>query len=344
MPTLVAVGVWALLSAWDLRFGVSVLIALAGGHLRGPRAAAARDRASGDDSGGRARRDRADREVSGVTITLYQLVAALTLVAVVIAFARGTLKPASSPMDLPVLLFLALVLTAIPAATDPKLAIVASASLVSSGIALFLTVWTVRDIDTAWLVLVVFVVVSAVLGVLAVIERQGIYALSGRFLELWRDGIRARVTFKDPNILGAFLVPASLLSMAWVVGETNPRRKLLMGACSLAATAGLFATLSRGALGGWLGGVVLVIALSRVSLKWKAGLAAAVGWAAAVRGAVRARARPGSRPRWSTWARMPRRCIACTWRGARCRCSPTTRWASARATIRSCSRCIATRS
>ena len=275
-PTLAAAGLLVVVAMWDLRLALSAIIAIGAAIFvvrtlqRPVLGLLVMIPAAALDVAGRV------AQVSGVTITVYQLLAALTIVAVLVAFARGDLKPASSPMDLPVLLFLALVLTAIPAATDPKLAIVAAASLVSSGIVLFLTVWTVRDIDTAWLVLVVFVVVSAVLGLLAVLEREHIFALRGAYFVVWRDGIRARVTFRDPNILGAFLAPASLLSMAWLVGERNRLHRVLMVACCVAATAGMFATLSRGAVGGWLIGVVLVVALSRMALRWKVGLAALV--------------------------------------------------------------------
>ncbi len=277
IPTLIAAGLLVLVALWDLQLAFSVLAAVVAAIFvvrtvqRPVLGLVVMIPAAALDVAGRVAR------VSGVTITIYQLVVLLTLVAVIVSFARGTLKPVGTPMDLPVLMFLALALTAIPAAGDQQLALVSAASLVSSGIALFLTVWVVRDIDEAWLVLLVFVLVSAVLGVLAVLERQHIFALRGVYFTVWQDGIRARVTFKDPNILGAFLAPASLLSMAWAVGEKDRLRRFVMiGAC-LAATVGMFATLSRGAVGGWLAGVLIVIATSKLALKWKAGIALAVG-------------------------------------------------------------------
>jgi O-antigen ligase len=279
IPTLVAAGVWVLIAMWDLRLAFSVLAAVAAAIFvvrtvqRPVLGLVVMIPAAALDVTGRV------AQVSGVIITLYQLVVLLTLVAVIAAFVRGSLKPVSSPMDLPVLAFLALALTAIPAAGNPQLAMVSAASLVSSGIALFLTVWVIRDIESAWLVLLVFALVAAVLGVLAVLEREHIFALRGVYFQVWQDGIRARVTFQDPNILGAFLVPASLLAMSWAVGERDRgRRWLMIGSC-VAATAGMFATLSRGAVGGWLVGVLVVIAFSTLSLRWKVGIVLAVGGA-----------------------------------------------------------------
>lgn len=277
LPALVAVGLWVVLALWDPRLAFLILATVAAAVYvvrtvqRPMLGLLVMIPAAALDVVGRL------AQVSGVMITLYQVCAVLTTVAVVVAFARGTLRPAGSPMDLPVLLFLGLVVTAIPAAADPRLALVTAASLVSSGLALFLTVWIVRDIEGAWFVLLVLSLVSAVLGLLAVLERENMFAVSGSYFELWRYGTRARVTFGDPNILGAFLAPASLFAMAWAIGERDRARRAVMAACCLAAAAGLFATLSRGAIGGWLIGVLLIVVLCRVSLRWKIGLLAILG-------------------------------------------------------------------
>ena len=96
-----------------------------------------------------------------------------------------------------------------------------------------------HTIRRAWVGAAVFASIAGILG----------YADIGGLGELFsRYGTRASGTFKDPNVLGPFLVPPAVMMIQnYLVGEQ--RRPLLSLALLVTILAGIFLSFSRGAWG-----------------------------------------------------------------------------------------------
>ncbi len=220
-------------------------------------------------------------EVAGAILTAYQ--AAVVLVAVVLAWRvlEGRTEWAPTRADVPVLLLLAFSAAAIPAATRPMTAAVSWVSLLSSVALLYLVVLAVDSADKGWLVLWSLLLITGVFGVLAIAERMGIWSIQP-FYEVWSYGIRARVTFKDPNIFGSFLAASLALTLPAALGTRGLVKRAVAASCVLAGLAGLAFTFSRGAWVGFAAGVLVVLLFSRVSPTIKIGVVVAIGVVATV--------------------------------------------------------------
>lgn len=218
-------------------------------------------------------------EVGGATITLYQLVVLFTVIVAMWVVAR--LRPEISVgwADLGIALFVAAALASMPSATEPRTALVASASLISSVLLVYLIKVLGRRPDDLRTALVGLLFVAALLGVFAVAERVGIFSLQGAYTT-WADGARARVTFKDPNILGGVLAAATVPGMLLVLSARTWLRRLVLLAAVGAAGAGMLATLSRGAWLGFMFGAVIAVAFAPIRTRFK--LALYAGGVAAV--------------------------------------------------------------
>jgi hypothetical protein len=91
---------------------------------------------------------------------------------------------------------------------------------------------------------------AAVLGYFNVAGLGGVFTLYGR----------ASGTFKDPNVLGPFLVPPIVFALQHIlIGRLGLARGLMVMSVPLAA---LFLTFSRGAWGNLAGSVLLMVALT----------------------------------------------------------------------------------
>lgn len=215
-------------------------------------------------------------DVAGVILTAYQ--AAVVIVAAVLIWRvlEGTTRWVATRADVPVLLLLAFSAAAIPAATAPTVAVVSWVSLLSSVALLYLVVLAVDSEDRGWLVLWSVLLIVGAFGVLAVAERLGIWSIQP-FFKVWSYGIRARVTFKDPNIFGSFLAGALALTLPVVLGTKGFLKRTVAVGCLLAGTAGLAFTFSRGAWVGFAAGLLVVLLFSRVSPALKIGIVVAVG-------------------------------------------------------------------
>jgi O-antigen ligase len=220
-------------------------------------------------------------QVAGVVITAYQ--AAVLLVAAVllwrVAERRSSIPP--TPADLPVLLFLSFCAAAIPAAVQSTTALVAFASLVSSVVLLYLVVIAIDTPAKGTLVVWSVLALVGLFGALAIAERLGIWSIQP-FFKVWSYGIRARVTFKDPNIFGSFLAGSLALVLPSVLELRRPMALVAALGCMLAGLAGLAFTFSRGAWVGFAVGALVALLFSRVSPALKIAVVVGVGVAAAV--------------------------------------------------------------
>lgn len=203
-------------------------------------------------------------EQGTVRFTVYQVMSAGVLVLLLLRL-RATRTPiVRTPLDIPVLVFLVAMGITIAWAGDRGLAVLQLARLVSSALLAFIVVQVVRDSRQARSIVVMTLGVAATLGLLAVIEWSGAFALRYPVLETLGYGIRARVTFHDPNIFGSLLVTAALFALALVLIMRDSREQVIASLGILLVTAGILVTYSRGSLGGLIIGALAVVALSQL--------------------------------------------------------------------------------
>lgn len=220
-------------------------------------------------------------QAAGVVITAYQ--AAVVLVGAVLVWRVLGRRSSfvSTPADLPVLLFLTFAAAAIPAAVQPATATVSFLSLASSVVLLYLVVVAIDTPAKGTLVVWSVLGIVGLFGVLAIAERLGIWSTQP-FFKVWSYGIRARVTFKDPNIFGSFLAGSLALVAPMVLEMKRGVMRLVAFGCVLAGLAGLAFTFSRGAWVAFAVGMLVVLLFSRVSPVAKIAALAALGIAAAI--------------------------------------------------------------
>jgi O-antigen ligase len=213
-------------------------------------------------------------EIAGIQFTLYQALAGFLFIIFVVRYRQGRLSLPRTPLDVPLLVFMALAATSIAVAPSILSSVVDWISLASS---IFLMYAVVVFADTeSKLSTVVWgaLAVSTVLAGFALLERVGIYSIRGDFLTTYERGIRPQVTFGDTNMYGtltyvalAFAVPLMLQTRDW--------RLRALGAIAVVFNVGaLWATHSRGA---WIAaGVVAVVILILVRVPWWVRVAAVV--------------------------------------------------------------------
>lgn len=207
-------------------------------------------------------------EVGPARFTVYQL---LALVLVVVAAwrlvrerahgTRGTLK---TPLTLPLAAFLGTAALSLAFATELGPAVVQLLSLTSSVVLVFVVAVLVRSPRAGALVAGGVLAVAAVFGMLAVLEWAGGFSVQPDVFFTPGYGVRARVTFLDPNILASFLMCAILLAAPLLAVAPMKRPLRIAGVCAaVAALVGLAATYSRGGLGGLVIGLVAIALLMR---------------------------------------------------------------------------------
>ncbi len=214
--------------------------------------------------------------VGGVPITLYQLTAAVVVAVVGWSVVTGRTRLRRTGADLPVILFLGAGVASLPSASDHLLGGVTLLSLASSVALLYLTVQLVDDERRFAVVVWGIAILAAVFGLLAVIERLGIFSIQP-FLKTWADGIRARATFKDPNVFASFLAFGAAFAVPLALAQRKMLGKLAGWTAAALATAGLAATLSRGAWIGFAAAMAVVLIASRASVWSKTVLASTAG-------------------------------------------------------------------
>lgn len=199
--------------------------------------------------------------VGPVTVTAYQAV----LVFAVLLAARTALAARSRPPALGIDGWLGLLVAAgaagLPGAVDRPQALVAWVSLCSSVAMVYLVRALLTTRERFAVTLIAFVALTAALGVLAIIERAGLFAVQ-EFYRTTADGIRARVFFKDPNILGGVLAAGAATGFGLALGERRAPRAGALWSCAALAAFGVVATLSRGALLGLACGLVAAVLIA----------------------------------------------------------------------------------
>jgi len=146
--------------------------------------------------------------IGGFKLTIYQAVLGLTLVATAWLVYKGHLKRRGTAVDLWIGLLVASAFAALVGAASLGAGIVAFVSLCSSLLLVYLVATLAPTSEQVRTVLAGLLLLGAALGALAVMERLGIYSIQPIF-STTADGIRARVTFDDPNLPGGVLAAAA---------------------------------------------------------------------------------------------------------------------------------------
>lgn len=199
----------------------------------------------------------------GASLTIYQAVFAAALVAFGWLILTGRERlPRATPSHLWLLLMLLLLLAgafaALPASQDLGAGVAAFLSLGSSVLLVLLVVGVCTTQSRLRTALVAFVLLTALFGVLAALERFQIFALQPYYKTVV-DGIRARTTFKDPNIFGGVLAAGAAVGIPLAAVERRRLHAAVLWGAIAASLIGVVMTLSRGALLGFLVGAAIAV-------------------------------------------------------------------------------------
>lgn len=182
-----------------------------------------------------------------------------------------------APVSVPVLVFLVTAVFSLAFATERLSGLVQLASLGSSMILALIVMVLVRSPRAGALAVGGLLPVAGVLGVFALLEWADVFALQHPVFYTPGYGIRARVTFGDPNIFASFLMAVLLLSVPVLLKARMNRIARSAGWIAAAfALLGLTTTFSRGGLGGLLVGLACIVLLVRASRKAKIAFVALV--------------------------------------------------------------------
>ena len=208
-------------------------------------------------------------------LTFYQALVAYIGLILVLRLVKGRSRFPATPIDLPVALFLGLVAASLFVARDIGVGMVGAVSLASSAFLAYAVV-TLGDTPRRLSVIVLgTLAVGGVIGVLGMIERAEIFAIVG-YLPIWGEGVRAKVTFADPNIMGSFQLAAAALAFPLVLIARDWRLKVAGLLVIFATVAGLLSTGSRGATVGFAIALLVVLAFSRIRFSAKVAVLLAV--------------------------------------------------------------------
>lgn len=198
--------------------------------------------------------------------TAYQLIALVMTLAAIWVLRRNRSPVPKTPLNIALLAFLGTAALSLVFATELAPAVVQLASLASSVVLVFVVAVLVRSPrQGAWVVFGVLAV-ATVMSVFAWLEWADVFAVQHPVFFTPGYGIRARVTFLDPNILASFLMTAVLLATPLLVSVPMKRGLRVLGFAAVAASlVGVAATYSRGGLGGVAIGLVTIALLVRVS-------------------------------------------------------------------------------
>lgn len=202
--------------------------------------------------------------------TAYQLLAFAVAVFVGWLLLTRRERLPKTPLNLPVVAFLGAATLSLAFAAEKSPGLVQLASLTSSVVLAAIVVVLVREPRQGTVAVFGVLAVAAAMSVLAVLEWADVFALQHPVFYTPGYGIRARVTFEDPNILASFLMTAILLAVPLLASGAVRRLPRALGWAGVAVTlVGLSTTYSRGGLGGLLVGVLCIVVLLRASVKAK---------------------------------------------------------------------------
>lgn len=203
-------------------------------------------------------------QVGGATLTVYQgAVAVFGLVTIArLAKRRASWRPTKA--DVPLLLLVAFAAAAIPAAVDPRESIVQFISLISSATLVYFVVLSVDTPEQLRTVVWGTLAIAGTLGFFAVLERLEIFSI-GPVLKLYGTGVRAKATFKDPNVFGSFLACALGLAMPLMLELKSWAGRIFAFSAAGLALMGLLVSFSRGALVAFLLAMLVTLLFSKAS-------------------------------------------------------------------------------
>ncbi len=92
--------------------------------------------------------------------------------------------------------------------------------------------------------------------------------------DLWQGGLRAKGPFKDPNVLGPFLVPPAIYCLA-SIARGGPRKLAIFGSLFLLFAFGILLSFSRGA---WINFVLSTTVFALLCFAFSPGLRARLQW------------------------------------------------------------------
>lgn len=226
-------------------------------------------------------------EIGPARFTVYQLLALVATLAAAWLLVTRRAGWRHTPLDWPLVAFLAASALSLAFATELAPAVVQLASLASSVVLVVLVALIVRDARHGTAVVGGVLAVAAVYGALALLEWGDIFAVQHPVFFTPGYGIRARVTFLDPNILASFLMCAILLAVPLLASMPMKRWLRVTGFAGAAlALGGLAATYSRGGLGGLVIGLVATAVLMRAPRRARIAFVAATVAAVVLAGAL----------------------------------------------------------
>lgn len=199
--------------------------------------------------------------VAGASLTVYQAVFTAALLAYLWLVVAGRERlPAATRAHVWLLILLLLLLAgafaALPASSDLGAGVAAFLALGSSVLLVFVVVGVCTTPSRLRAALVAFVLLAALFGLLAALERFQVFSFQPYYRTVV-DGIRARTTFKDPNIFGGVLAAGAAAGIPLAAAERRVVWAIALWAAVAAAAVGVVMTLSRGALLGLLIGAVI---------------------------------------------------------------------------------------
>jgi O-antigen ligase len=207
--------------------------------------------------------------VGDAKVTFYQAVFLVSVCVYIWLVSKGRERLPSTVANWWVLLLALAGLVAIPGAVSPQMAAVAWVSLVSSIGLVYFVVAIANTPARLKFVLTTLVVVAAVLAVLALLEWRDIYSVQSRLIT-YKLGVRARVTFTDPNIFGGVLAAAVAVGTSLAITERVWFKAIARWGLAGITLAGVVTTSSRGALLGLLVGLAVVLVATPMRLRSRA--------------------------------------------------------------------------
>lgn len=210
--------------------------------------------------------------IGPLKLTAYQALMALFVLLLLHRIRTGASRLPRTAIDVPLLAFAGLAVVSIVIASDRSTALVQAVSLGSSLLLAYGITVGADDEDRLQTVIVGTLVVGVAIAILGILERFEVYSVNG-YLRDWAGAmIRSKATFKDPNIMGSFELTAIALSLPLALTARGWRSKAVLIIGCLITGIGLATTASRGALGGMLIALVVILLLSRIRLRAKAAL------------------------------------------------------------------------
>lgn len=164
----------------------------------------------------------------------------------------------SSPMDIPILLFMtAMTVVLFVNSSDFSIALEGFRAIVQYILWYFVAVQLIKDIKAARTIVCVFVLISGILAMYGIFQ----YIIGAEMPAGWVDqneqAVRTRVyaIFTSPNIFGSMLTLSTPMAISLALSSENKKGKVLFAFLAFCMAASLVFTFSRGA---WIGFAIAI--------------------------------------------------------------------------------------